>query len=166
MGAPVYVKWESTWPRWCDCFLILRTLQFLVIAKMYPKCHLQTADCFGLVSMVLTHWGRVTHICVGELSIMGSDNSLSPGRRQAIIWTNDGISIIGPLGTNFSDILIGIQTFSFDKLHLKTSFAKWRLLCLGLNELIYGIYCVKTTQKLPQSLTSRISVVCRLVRLG
>ena len=34
---------------------------------------------------VLTHWGRVTHICVGELPIIGSDNDLSPERRQAII---------------------------------------------------------------------------------
>ena len=33
----------------------------------------------------LTHWGRVTHICVGNLTIIGSDNGLSPGRRQAII---------------------------------------------------------------------------------
>ena len=36
----------------------------------------------------LTHWGRVTHICVGNLTIIGSDNGLSPGRRQAIICTN------------------------------------------------------------------------------
>ena len=53
------------------------------------------------------------HICVGKLSIIGSDNGLSPGRRQAIIWTNARISLIGPLGTNLSEILIGIQTFSF-----------------------------------------------------
>ena len=39
----------------------------------------------------LTHWGRVTHICVGNLTIIGSDNGLSPGRRQAITWTNVGI---------------------------------------------------------------------------
>ena len=69
--------------------------------------------------MVLTQWGRVTHICVGKLTIIASDNGLSPGRRQAIIWTNAGISLIGSLGTNFSDILIGIQTFSFKKLHLR-----------------------------------------------
>ena len=55
---------------------------------------------------ILTHWGRVTHICVGNLTIIGSDNGLSPGRRQAIIWTNDRILLIGPLGTNFSDIFI------------------------------------------------------------
>ena len=46
----------------------------------------------------LTHWGRATHICVGYLSIIGSDNGLSPGLRQAIIWTNDGILLIRPLG--------------------------------------------------------------------
>ena len=38
----------------------------------------------------------------------GSDNGLSPGWRQAIIWTNAGILLIGPLGTNFSEILIEI----------------------------------------------------------
>ena len=52
----------------------------------------------------LTHWGRVTHICVGKLTIIGSDNGLSPERRQAIIWTNAGILLIGSLGTNFSEI--------------------------------------------------------------
>ena len=34
----------------------------------------------------------------------GSDNGLSPGRRQAIIWTNAGILLIGPLGTNINEI--------------------------------------------------------------
>ena len=67
-----------------------------------------------------------THICVGKLTIIGSDNGLSPGRRQAIIWTIVGILLIGPLGTNFSEILIGIQNFSFKKMHLKMSSAKWR----------------------------------------
>ena len=56
----------------------------------------------------LTHWGRVTHICVDNLTIIGSDNGLSPGQRQAIIWTNAVILLIGPLGTNFSEILIKI----------------------------------------------------------
>ena len=84
----------------------------------------------------LTHWGRVTHICVSKLTIIGSDNGLSPGRRQAIIWTSAGILLIGSLGTNFSEILIGIQTFSFKKMQLKMSSAKWRPFCLGLNVLI------------------------------
>ena len=73
------------------------------------------------------------HKCAGKLAIIGSDNGLSTGRRQAIIWTNAEILLIGPLGTNFSEIFIGIHTFSFKKLHLKMSFAKWRPLCLNLN---------------------------------
>ena len=77
----------------------------------------------------------MTHICVDKLSIIGSDNGLSPGRRQAIIWTNAGILLIGPLGTNFSEILIEIYTFSFKKMRLKGSSAKWRPFCLGLNVL-------------------------------
>ena len=85
---------------------------------------------------VLTHWGRVTHISVGELTIIGSYSGLSPGRRQAIIWTNVEIKLIGPTGKNFYDILIGIQTFSIKEIHLKMSSAKWRPYCLGLNVLI------------------------------
>ena len=83
----------------------------------------------------LAHWGRVTHICVSDLTIIGSDNGLSPGRRQAIIWTNAGILLIGPLGTNFSEILIEILIFSSKKMRLKVSSAKWRPFCLGLNVL-------------------------------
>ena len=84
---------------------------------------------------LLTHWGRVTHICVGKLTITGSDNGSSTGRCQAIIWTNAWILLIGPLGTNFSEILIETDTFSFKKMLLKMSSAKWRPFCLGLNVL-------------------------------
>ena len=94
-----------------------------------------TTNCLDDDLNMLTHWGRVTHICVGKLTIIGLDNGLSPGRRQAIIWTNAGILSIGPLGTNFNEISIGIQTFSFKKMHLKVSSAKWRPFCLGLNVL-------------------------------
>ena len=90
-----------------------------------------------VVEGLLTHWGRVTHICVGKLTIIGSDNGLSPGRRQAIIRTNAGISLIGPLGTNFSEILVEILTFSFKKMRLKMSSGKRRPFCLGLNELTH-----------------------------
>ena len=83
----------------------------------------------------LTHWGRVTHICVSKLTIIGSDNGLSPDRRQAIIWTNAGLLLIGPLGTNFNEILIEILTFSFKKMRLKMSSAKRRPFCPGLNVL-------------------------------
>ena len=93
---------------------------------------------------MLTHWGWVTHICVRELIVIGTDNGLSPGRRQAIIWNNAGLLLIEPLGTNFSEISIGIQTFSFKKMHLNMSSAKWRPFCLGLNVLKV---CKNTIQK-------------------
>ena len=77
----------------------------------------------------------MTHICVNKLTIIGWDNGLSPVRRQAIIWTNAGILLIGPLWTNFSEISIKIYAFSFQKMHLKMSSGKWQPFCLGLNEL-------------------------------
>ena len=83
----------------------------------------------------LTHWGRVMHICVSRLTITGSDNGLLPGRHQAIIWTNAGILLIWTLGTNISEILGKIHSFSFKKMNFKMSSAKGRLFSLGLNEL-------------------------------
>ena len=74
--------------------------------------------------------------------IIGSDNGLSPGWRQVIIWTNAGILLIEPLGTNFIKNLIEIHTFSFKKMRLKMSSGKRRPFCLGLNVLnpdyLYG----------------------------
>ena len=77
----------------------------------------------------------MTHICVSKLTIIGSDNGLSPGRRQAIIWTNAGLLLIGPLGTNFIEILIEILTFSFQKMHWKMASGKWHPFYIGLNVL-------------------------------
>ena len=84
----------------------------------------------------LTHWGNVMHICVSRLTSIGSDNGLSLGRRQAIIWTNAGILLIGPIEKNFSEILIAIQIFSFKKMHLKMSSGKCLPFCLSLNMLM------------------------------
>ena len=89
------------------------------------------------VKMWLTHWGWV-HICVSKLTIIGSDNGLSPGWRPAIIWANGGILLTGPLGTNFIEILIAIETFSFEKMHLKILSGKCRPFCLDLNVLKKG----------------------------
>ena len=90
---------------------------------------------FNSLSPGCAHWGRMTHICVSKLTIIGSDNDLSPSRRQAIIWTNAGILLIRPSGTNFSETLIEIDVFSFKKMQLKVSSAKRRTFCLGLNVL-------------------------------
>ena len=84
---------------------------------------------------LLTHWGWATQICISKLSTIGSDNGLSPGRRQAIIWTNVGILSITTFGTNFSEHFNKIHIFSFKKMHLKMSSGKCRPFCLGLNVL-------------------------------
>ena len=43
-------------------------------------------------------------------NIIGSDDGLAAGRRQAFLWTNAEISLIGP--TIFNEILIEIHTYS------------------------------------------------------
>ena len=79
------------------------------------------------------------HLCISKLTIIVSNDGLLPGQCQAIIWNNAGIFLIGSLGTNFSEILIKIYTFSFKNMHLKVLFAKWLPYCLGLNVLIFYI---------------------------
>ena len=82
------------------------------------------------------------HICANRLIIIGSNNGLLPGRRQAIIWINAGIVIIGPLGTNFNEISIKIYSFSFRQMHLKMSSGKWRPFCLGFSSVCgSGVLC-------------------------
>ena len=99
---------------------------------------------FVFLYFFLTHWGRVTHLCASKLTSIASDNGLSPRRRQAIIWTNAGILLIGPLGTNFNEILSEIHTFSFKKMRLKMSSGKWRPFCLGLNVFKHRVVHEKT----------------------
>ena len=105
------------------------------VGQAWGMAYRNTVLCYT----VLTHWGRVTHICVSKLTIIGSDNGLSPGRRQAIIWTNAGTLLIRTLGTNFSEILGEIHSFSFSKMLLKMSSGKWRLFGLGLNEITWWL---------------------------
>ena len=99
-------------------------LNYTSLSKVMAQCKRDATPVhkqWSFVNFVLTHWGRVTHICFNNLTIIGSDNGLSPGRRQAILWTSAGILLMGPLATNFSEMLIEIHTFSFKKMHLKMS---------------------------------------------
>ena len=68
---------------------------------------------------MLTHGTRVAHICVRKRIIIGSNNGVSPSRRQAIISTNAGILLTRSLGANFNDVLITIDTFLFKEMHLE-----------------------------------------------
>ena len=126
----LWLLWMSkgNWSYYNEISLYISLTLFLWGSSMiflwpgHAHVHQQT----GLSLVQLTHWGRVTYKCVSKLTIIGSNNGLSPGRRQAIIWTNAGFLLIWPLGTNFSEISIEIQTFSFKKMHFKMSSGKWR----------------------------------------
>ena len=110
-----------------------------VTQNIFPLHHILGCCIKPMISqynVFLSTWGRVTHICVSKQTVIGPDNGLSPGRRQAIIGTNVGVLLNQNLGANFSEILSQIQTFSFKKMQLKMSSAKWRPYCLGLNVLI------------------------------
>ena len=140
-----------SWGRWVNicvssvCVLLVITVDDKTYRQI--KGHFDIADItflsqqlfkannFQHLSQALTHWGRVTHICVGKLTIIGSYNGLSPGRRQAIIRTNAGILLIRTLRTNFSEFLVEILIFSFKKIRLKVSSAKCCSFRLGLNVL-------------------------------
>ena len=93
--------------------MILRNNHIIYLLDVAYPCFIQTGLGLYRCNHILTHWGRVTHICVSKLTIIGSDNGLSPGRRQAIVWTNAGILLIQALGTKVSEILSQIQAFSF-----------------------------------------------------
>ena len=127
----------------------------------HNKCGLSSMTPYGInkAQWVLTHWGQVKHIYISNLTAIGSDNGLSPSRRQAIIWTNDGILLIGPWGTNFCEILIGIQTFSFKKMHLKMS-AKLRPLCLGFNVLNTFTGCCRSNVSCSSQVAQLMYISC------
>ena len=118
-------------------------------------------SCMGFI----THWGRVTHICVGNLTMIGSDNGLGPGRRKDIIWNNAGILLIGPLGTNLSEILIEIHPFSFKKMHLKTSSGKWPPFCLGFNVLMIKVYGCELNMWPKNDLSNTKAIITENIRI-
>ena len=137
----------SSWPQ---CVNLLRPL-------MSVRRHKASRHVF-------THWVRVTHICVSDPTSIGSDNDLSPGRRQAIIWTNAGIFLIGPLGTSFSEIVIKMQTFSLRKMRLKMSYAKRQPFCrLGLNVfyVTQTTHACQKTQSVRASAETKFSLLCK-----
>ena len=99
------------YPQCCLTYIIPHTYRVAARNQAIPRKQSDAGK--ALISLLLvcpyshSHKMLCQHlaspcICVGKLTIIGSDNGLLPGRRQAIIWTNDGILLIPPLGTNFS----------------------------------------------------------------
>ena len=103
----------------------------------------------------LTHLPLAPHIYASVNWVcIGSDNGLSPVRRQAITWTNTDLLSIGALGTNLNEIRIKIQNFSFMKMHLKLSSAKpAAILSRGrwVKPALTPLYCTFNTDNTKQS---------------
>ena len=115
----------------------------------------------------------MTHICISKLTAICSDNGLSPRCCQATIWTNTGILLFWILGSNFSEILIKIYTYSFKKMHLTMSSASWWQFCLSFNVLIFeqmlqikftstssevALNCLKAPSLLPEPILTHLYV--------
>ena len=116
---------------WAPCRLLFsavrsglntKDIQAVSVNKVFEGC-------------LSTHLVRVTHICVYELTIIGSDNDLSPWSAPSHYLNNSGRVLTGPSATIFSVILIEIHSFSFAKMHSKMSSGKWLPFCLGLSVL-------------------------------
>ena len=71
--------------------ITITLLMDMVIAVFKTKCIRKRCAQYALQ---LTHRGWVTQICVGNVTIIGPDNGLPPGRCQAIIWINAVILLI------------------------------------------------------------------------
>ena len=80
---------------------------------------------------IVFHWGQVMHISISNITIIGSDNCLSPGWHQCWIIVNSNHI------TNFSETISEIHRFSFEKIHSKISSVKGRPVCLSFNVLTF-----------------------------
>ena len=105
-------RWNRYLGMCCLCFY------YSTITEDIENIH-NTSSLRAHYSCTLTHWGRVTVAWTVP----------------SHIWTKVGLLLIGPLETNLSEILIEIYKFSFMKMPLKISSAKWRRTCLGLSVL-------------------------------
>ena len=112
----------SQWLTSCREQVIIIDIHIFVWRQCIWKHRLQS---FGHFVQALTHLPLVPHICVGK------SGQHSFVQIMACRLGNAGLLPIGPLGTNFSEILIKTQNFSFMKMHLKISSAKWWPFCPG-----------------------------------
>ena len=113
---------------------------------LHIYCSRQAREFRRLTAPLITHWGPVTQICVGKLTSIGSDNGLSPGRCQTIIWTNAGI-VNWTLRSKLQLDCDEIQTFSLTRIRLRMSSAKWRPIGLSRNVVILTAFELKPRRK-------------------
>ena len=149
-----------SWQKMCFCFdsnfTEVCAWQYIynesVLVSVMALCH-QTMSHYlnqcwpRLMTSAIQGHNELTHLPHIYASVkwvsIDSDNGLSPGRCQPIIWTNTDILSIRTQGTYFNEILFEIQIFSFKKMHLNMSSAKWRPFFPGENKLMIRKYSLK-----------------------
>ena len=95
------------------CYIDLYSTEVLIGGIISPVATLKNMDQIGGYQITIISLRPSNAKCVSKLTVIGLNNGLSPC--QVIILTNDGILLIGTLGTNFNEILIEIHIFSFKK---------------------------------------------------
>ena len=112
----------------------------LGVDDMCMRCHLQTSAGFFNSLSVSDIYMYVSLIW----AIDGSDNGSSGDWHQAVIWSNSGILLTGPLGTNINEFCTQLPQFSNKKNKLNMPCAKWLPICLGLSVLMRVISWITT----------------------
>ena len=123
----------------CCChFQTIILLQQIAIQKWkYVSSALSIERIQHRSILLLTLWGRVTHICVSKQAIIGSENGLSPGRCQVIIWTCAGLLVIWTFGNKLQwnlnkNLYIFIQENAFENVVWKMAAILSRPQCVEL----------------------------------
>ena len=155
IGGHIY-----TWTRWVNIiFVSVYVTQWLNTSRprqMTAISHTTFSHAFPWMKMgefrLEFRWSLFLGL---QLTIfhIGADNGLAPIRRQAIIWTNAGILLTGPLGRNL-----------FKKMHLKMSSLKCWPFCLSLNVLMFRLQSIyKKTHPYPAGKHLKHSHMCSTV---
>ena len=121
--------WLSIFGFSYECCMIYSTLLYYTSAvTIVDYGYLKISHnmlTFSWHCLFLTHLPLAPHICVIKR------RQTSPVRRQAINWTNTELLSIGHIENKPQSNFDQSINFSFMKMHLKMSSAKWRPFCQG-----------------------------------
>ena len=100
-------KWSQAW-----VCLLKAVGRHDWVSAYFDRKHRKHPDADFIPDKILNHWCDYLTEAEWRIyasvnnTIIGSDNGLALTRQQAIVWSNTRILIIGPLWTDFSEILI------------------------------------------------------------
>ena len=104
-------RWVISYSNWIYLpkfrrIVLLKFYNYFLTENKFKNEICKVVSILSRLQFVLTHLGRVMHICISKLTIICSDNGLLSSQCQAIISTNAGISLIWPLETQLNKILV------------------------------------------------------------